>query len=538
MLARLRIGPKLLLAPAVVLVLLVLLSAGSYYAMVRQNASLDSIVQRRAANMRAAADLSASARSAHAQAYQVLTWISGSFPRVRVDPLALDLHARHAAVDRGLAQLARQTADSPDEQRDIDQARAAWAQYVPAVRDVIEIARIDQSISANAMVKAERAFAVVAQRLTALARREQALSEQASRNAADDVHLIAILMPVVIVSSIAASLAITMAVRRALLADIGAISAAASGLASGDLTIQARIGGDDEIAQAARLLNTGIRGLNGQLRNVLDSARSIGAASREITLGRADMPPRTHVREALERTTASMQALAATLGEGAAGARAADALAARAGSAAEAGSGTVHRVAATMAQVRRAAVRMERIGAALEGTLARAGGVAQDPDGGARDARLLARRASHAAREARTLARETVAAIDDGGACVVDAGAAMAGLAGAVEEMARIVDGIDSASGERARDLAGAAQAIVRMDELTQQGSRMVEEAALAARSLQQQALGLARAVAAFRLDEAVHRTNDAAPPGTHALRPGRAGRPYLRLASSRGKNR
>jgi methyl-accepting chemotaxis protein len=171
MLARLRIGPKLLLAPGVVLVLFVLLSAGSYYAMVRQNDSLDSIVQRRAANMRAAGELSASARSAHAQAYQVLTWISGSFPHFRVDPLALDLQARHAAVDRDLAQLARLTADSPAEQRYVDQARAAWAQYVPAVRDVIEIARIDQSISANAMIKAERAFAVVGQRLTEMSLR-------------------------------------------------------------------------------------------------------------------------------------------------------------------------------------------------------------------------------------------------------------------------------------------------------------------------------------------------------------------------------
>lgn len=537
MLARLRIGPKLLLAPGVVLLLLVLLSGGSYYAMVRQNDSLDSIVQRRAANMRAAADLTASARTAHAQAYQVLTWISGSFPRFRVDPLALDLQAQQVAVDRGLAQLARQTADSPDEQRYVDQARAAWAQYVPAVRDVIEIARIDQSISANAMVKAERAFAVVAQRLAELARREQALSEQASADAADDFRLFAILMPVVIALSIAASLGITMAVRRALLADIGAIGAAACGLASGDLTIRARAYGDDEIAQTARLLDAGIRGLNGQLRTVLDSARSIGAASREITLGRAGMPPRAHVREAMERTTASMQALADALTDSAAGARQADALAARAGAVAEEGNGMVHRVLATMEQVRRAAVRMERIGAALEGTLARAGSIAGDTDGGAREARALARRAYHAAREARTLARETVAAIDDGGACALDAGASMAGLAGAVEDMAHIVDGIGSEGGKRARDLAGATQAIVRMDELTQQGSRMVEEAALAARSLQQQALGLARTVAAFRLDEAVQGANETAPHGTHALRPGRAGRPYLRLASSRGKS-
>jgi len=534
MLARLRIGPKLLLAPGVVLLLLVLLSCGSYYAMVRQNESLDSIVQRRAANLRAVAELSASARSAHAQAYQVLTWISGSFPHFRIDPLALDLQARHGAVERDLARLARLTADSPEEQRYVEQARAAWAQYVPAVRDVIEIARIDQSISANAMVKAERAFAVVAQRLAELSRREQALSEQASRDAADDFRLIAVLMPVVIVLSIAASLAITMAVRRALLADIGAIGAAAHGLASGDLTIRARAYADDEIGQTARLLDAGIRGLNRQLRTVLDSARAIGEASREITLGRAGMPPRAHVRDALDRTTASMQALATALDDSAASAHAAGALAARAGTAAEQGGALAHRLVTTMEQVRRAAVRMDRIGAAIENTLACAG----DADGGAREARALARRAQRAAREARTLARATVAALDDGGACAVEAGATMAGLAGAVEDMAGIVDTIGSTGTERARELAGATQAIMRMDELTQQGSRMVEEAALAARALQQQALGLARTVAVFRLDEAVQGSNETAPPGTHLLRPGRAGRPYLRLASSRGKSR
>jgi len=539
MLARLRIGPKLLLAPGVVLVLLVLLSCGAYYAMVRQNESLDSIVQRRAANMRAAAELSASARSVHAEAYQVLTWISGSFPRFRVDPLVTDLQARHRAVDRDLALLARQTADSPEEQRYVAQARTAWTQYGEAVRDVVEIARIDQSISANAMVKAERAFAVVAQRLTALARREQALSEQASAGAAEDFRLIALLMPVVIVLSIGASLAITMAVRRALLADIAAIGAAASALASGDLTIRARATGDDEIAQTARALDAGIRGLNGQLRSVLDSARSIGATSREIALGRAALPPRAQVRAALERTTASIQALAAAVGTGADDARQADELAARAGAAADEGNGMMHRLVATLEQVRRSAVRMERIGAAIEGSLARAGSLADGEDG-ARAARALARRAYHAAREARQLARATLAAIDDGAMPAVDAGAAMADLAGAVGDIAGIVDRIGSDGRARVRELDGAAQAIVRMDALTQQGSRMVEEAALAARSLQQQALGLARTVAAFRLGEAVHGIdadkNETAPPWTQMLRPGRAGRPYLRLASSRGK--
>jgi methyl-accepting chemotaxis protein len=531
MLARLRIGPKLLLAPGVVLVLLVLLCCGSYTTMVRQNESLDSIVQRQALHLRSAAELAVAARGAHAQAYQVLTWMGGGFPRARLDPLALDLQAQQGAVERGLARLSRQTADTPDEQRHVEEARAAWALYVPAVRDVIEIARLDPSTSANAMIKAERAFGTVAQRLAELARREQALCEQASSQAAQDMRLVAILMPVAIAFALCAALAITMAVRRALLADIGAIGAAASGLASGDLTIRARSDGADEIAQTARALDAGIRGLNGQLRTVLDSARTIGAASRDITLGRSSLPPRAQLHAAAEGVTATLHALAAALGDDAAGACSVEALAARADAFADAGSASVHRLVTTIAQVRQAAARLEYIGAELEDTLGCAG---------AGTAAVADTRALQAAREARTLAQATVALLDGGRAGALDAGAALGHLAESMDAATGIAVGMKQASAERARAAASAAQAIMRMDELTQQGSRMVEEAALAARTLQQQALNLARTVAAFRLDEAVRGNeggaDETALPGAVLHRPGRAGHPYLRLASSRGK--
>src|SRR5438045_8136973 len=117
MLARLRIGPKLLLAPGLVLVLLVLVSCGAYVAMMRQNDSLDTIVQQRATHMQAASSLVASAQRAHAQAYQILTWISGSFPRSRVEPLARDLQLQQAGVERGFAGLARLVQSTPARDR-------------------------------------------------------------------------------------------------------------------------------------------------------------------------------------------------------------------------------------------------------------------------------------------------------------------------------------------------------------------------------------------------------------------------------------
>src|SRR5665647_309390 len=99
MLSRLRIGPKLLLAPGVVLLLLIVLSCGAYYAMVRQNHSLETIVQQRAAHLRDAAVLVASAHHAHTEMYQLLTWISASFSNARVDALVRDIHQRHSAIE-------------------------------------------------------------------------------------------------------------------------------------------------------------------------------------------------------------------------------------------------------------------------------------------------------------------------------------------------------------------------------------------------------------------------------------------------------
>jgi methyl-accepting chemotaxis protein len=560
MLARLRIGPKLLLAPGVVLVLLVVLSCGAYLAMLRQNDSLDTIVQQRATHMRAASELVASAQKTHAQAYQILTWISGSFPRARVEPLVRDVQLQQANIERGFASLARLVQGTPAPQRAaelryVEQAASAWKQYVGALRDVIEMAQVDDSISANAMAKADRAFGVVAQRLMELARREQELSEEASGQAAADFKTVATLLPVVIVLSIAASLAITMAVRRSLLAELGAIDAAASSLASGDLTVRTRVDGHDEIATTSRALDDSIRNLNGSLRTILESARSIGSASREIALGRASLPPRAGVRASLELTAGSMHELAAAMMETADSARVANRLAESASVAAQEGGSVVHRLVATLENVRRSAARLDQLGEDIETACGRAGALALNvateaaqngPQSlsfaqAACEVRALAGRAAAGAREARELAQEAVSAIEIGSASALDAGSSMADLASSVQEVGDIVNRIGCASAARAENLAGVNQAIVRMDELTRQGTRMVEDAAMAARSLQQQALSLSQAVATFRLDEAVQApvsiAEIAGAAGTPEKRPGSPGHPYLRLASSRGRN-
>jgi methyl-accepting chemotaxis protein len=571
MLSRLKIGPKLLLAPAIVLVLLILLSCGAWYAMVRQNGSLEDIVGRRAAHMRAAADLVATAQRGHAAIYRLQTWIGGSFPKSRIEPLIRDIHSQHALTTTGLQRLSAMTAvtaASGAERRYVEGAATAYARYVQAVRDVIELARDDQSISANAMSKAETAFADVAQRLNELSQLEQRLSQEASNSAAADFRAMTWLMPAVILLAIGVSLGITVAVRRALLSEIRGISAAAIDLASGDLTVKDRVYGNDELAETSRALNASIRNLNGTLRTILESARSIGSASRDLALGNLNLTTRAVFRaSSLEHTASSMQELAATVHLTADSAQAANRLAESASNVAQQGETVTDRLVTTMSSVRDSACRVGEITQQIDAIAVETGTLALNAaleaarvgEGGrefalvAGEVRSLALRTGSAAREIRELIARSVAEIEGGTAFAAQAGSSMATIAVSVQQVGDIINQISSASAEQASGLSEVNEAIVQMDQVTQRNSSLVEEAAEAARTLQMQALTLSKAVATFRLDEAVlppeppaRMSSVAEPDMREVLKDGRRDasapkierrkmpRPHLRLASRR----
>lgn len=568
MLSRLKIGPKLLLAPGVVLLLLILLSSGAYYAMVRQHQSLQSVVGPRAVQMRSATELVGQAQRVHADTYKLLTWLGSSFSRARIEFLIADIHRQHAAIERAFAELMQRTALESGERRHVEQAAQAHRMYVRAAREVVELAHADQTIGANAMIKPEAAFSALVQRMGMLARLERELSEEASNDAAADFRFTAGLMPFVVLLAVGVSLAITVAVRRSLLLEIRSIGAAARGLASGDLTVGERVYGEDEIGETSRALDAGIRNLNGTLRTVLESARTIGSASRDLSLGNLSMHSRAMFRSrSLEDTAASMQQLAETVTVTATNALAANRLAQSASTRAREGGQGVERVVATMARVKEGAARAAEVAAAIDafaseaGTLAlnaalgaaRGAGPEQHPDldfaHAANEVRALAQRAAGAAREVRELAARSVAEIEACAAWAAQAGAGVKDAAGAAREMEDVLGRIGSASAGQAGSLAEVNQAIVRMDEVTQQNCALVEEAAAAARTLQMQALALSRTVAAFRLGEPEPGPAPAPAPQPEGMAPQqkengvprdtprerrRHERSHLRLASSR----
>ena len=543
MLNKLRIGPKLLLAPALVLLLLILSSAGAWYGMVRQNASLENMVQVRITHLKAAADVLGEAKHVHGNMYQLLSWTNGSFAKARIDTLEQQIKLRHAAIGTQLAAL-RGTATGAERSL-VDAAITALAGYRKAVLETMEMAQMDQSIATNSMLKAETQFVQFNAQLAQLSALETTLSSQAHATASAEFRSLGWSLLLTVLLSIVLSIVVTMLVRRAMLAEIRGIADAVQDLAAGKLTAGAPKQGNDEIADTSRVLDQTIANLNQTLRTIMEAVQSIDTASHEIASGNLDLSARTEMQaSSLEETSSAMETLTEAVNDNANNAQLACDLAAQASDLAVQGGTAMQQAVATMATIRANSRQIVDIIGVIDGIsfqtnilalnaaveAARAGEQGRGFAVVASEVRALAHRSAQAAKEIKTLIATSVTTIDGGSVAVQQAGERMGAIVASVQQVNDIIQRVKQASAEQASGITEVNQAVTQMDDVTQQNAALVEQAAAAAASLQDQAVKLSAAVAVFTLDSqapAAHGSADeqafqdpaSAARGTHAER-------------------
>ena len=118
----------------------------------------------------------------------------------------------------------------------------------------------------------------------------------------------------------------------------------------------------------------------------------------------------------------------------------------------------------------------------------------------ASEVRSLAQRSASAAKEIKTLIGASVSMIQDGATQALAVGSTIGQVKDAIKRVSDIVGEITAASDEQTRGIEQVHTAIHQMDEVTQQNAALVEEAAAAAQSLEEQAGKLKDVVSVFKL--------------------------------------
>jgi methyl-accepting chemotaxis protein len=290
----------------------------------------------------------------------------------------------------------------------------------------------------------------------------------------------------------------------------------AQAVASGDLSMHIAVepGGEDSLLAA---LNEMKAKLGGMMGNIKSSAATIKTASSEIASGNADLSSRTESQaSSLEETASSMEALTDTVRQNAENARQANELVVTASSIAVKGGNVVNQVVSTMGDINESARKIVEIISVIDGIAfqtnilalnaaveaARAGEQGRGFAVVASEVRNLAQRSAAAAKEIKGLIGDSVEKVGVGSRLVDEAGHTMGEIVASVKRVADIMGEITAASEAQSAGIGEVGQAINQMDEMTQQNSALVEEAAAAAESLEEQADQLRQALTVFKLDQ------------------------------------
>jgi len=133
------------------------------------------------------------------------------------------------------------------------------------------------------------------------------------------------------------------------------------------------------------------------------------------------------------------------------------------------------------------------------------------------EVRNLASRSAEAAKEIKQLITDSVTRVEQGTALVDQAGNTMNEVVTSIRRVTDIMGEISAASSEQNAGVSQIGEAVVQMDQVTQQNAALVEEMAAAAGSLKSQAQDLVQAVSVFRLAQATTPGSSAAVVTTRA---------------------
>nr|WP_315215313.1 methyl-accepting chemotaxis protein [uncultured Duganella sp.] len=429
-------------------------------------------------------------------------------------------HADVTSHLKRLKELSNDPSSTQEDRRLVEKIDGIERLYAPVALAIVDLAvngRKDEAVAqmnerCRPLLASLIATSTDYSRLTATVS-EQRVAEAAARFSSARNVLIASSVAAIALA-IAAGMVISRRLYKALGAEPTDLCDAVSKVASGDLSQTIALGPNDTGSVLAA-----VQRMQSSLSDVVSSVRrdsdAVSTAAGEISAGNSDLSSRTEQQaSALEETASSMEELTSTVRQNADNARQANVLAIAASDMAVKGGAVVEQVVGTMASISDASRKIVDIISVIDGIAfqtnilalnaaveaARAGEQGRGFAVVASEVRNLAQRSASAAKEIKVLIDNSVERVDLGTRLATDAGGTMSEVVGSVRRVTDVIGEIMSASQEQSEGIEQVNQAIISMDNVTQQNASLVEQAAAAAESLRDQAGSLVRAVSVFKI--------------------------------------
>ncbi len=272
---------KILLAPALIIVFLLLFGLASYLGLAAQKRALQDIYGNRFKSYQASAVLVKDLTSVHANTYRILGWEAARYERDKIDALSKE---QLVVLDRAVETI-KKGANSPtvaSEEKKIYQAILAdLLDYQKAISSAIDLSSSDANFATMFMGTADAKFLSLEKILNDLLSLEDRMSEEAYISSLKTFDRVILIMIVVLVVAVVLSLIASIVFSRSVTKGFKTISNVIKSLSAGELTVSIESGNNDEIGESLTALKSMVKTLGG----IVNDINALTEAARE---GRLD----------------------------------------------------------------------------------------------------------------------------------------------------------------------------------------------------------------------------------------------------------
>lgn len=275
-LSNMRMTKKLLVAPVLAMVFLLVFGLVSYMGFFRQKATLDDIYQNRFGTYKSSADIIMNLRLVHANVYKIISWGSADYEKSKIEALAAEQYQTIKKVQDTIQGVTKSKTLTKAEKGLYESAGTQLTQYKEAVD---QITNMDVATASMLMSQADDHFQQLNKTLGELLALEEKLSKDQYVSSHATFRSVLVLASIVFLIAVILPFMASLLMKSVILAPISETVRVIGEVAEGDLTKRLNVSSKDEIGEMATHFNEFVVRLHEAINQVAKSSREVSSAA-------------------------------------------------------------------------------------------------------------------------------------------------------------------------------------------------------------------------------------------------------------------
>ena len=493
---------KILLAPAIGILLLLIFGGVMVASLLHQRANLDEIYLKRYAEFQFAAATNSAVDAAHARTYRLFSMV-GVYDEPKLVAFSKDIVADIDATTKNVeARISEQKSDT-GANAGLTAMLADLKQYRKHVYEALDLALADVNTAMAVMQAADKSYQALDGKMEAMVKQARESSAKSYEAASENFRQTLFTASALLALAVIASLVISVVMARRIVQPIRIASDAAIRVSEGDLTVQIDARGKDEVATLMHALHQMIGKLSQIIGEVRGAADNLSNASGQVSATAQTLSQSSSEQAAsVEETTASIEEMTASITQNTENAKVTDNMATKSSAEAEQGGKAVKDTVEAMKSIAGKIgiiddiayqTNLLALNAAIEA--ARAGEHGKGFAVVAAEVRKLAERSQIAAQEIGQLAGSSVKMAEQAGKLLDE-------MVPSIKKTSDLVQEIAAASQEQSAGVGQINGAMGQLNKATQQNASASEELAATAEEMGGQAAQLQELMEFFKIED------------------------------------